>query len=135
MTQPFSSGVVRLYSVSDGGKPGERPREALTEKVKLCYEEQYLGLNRYYSGKQNQVKIDRVIRAPRHRGISSQDMARTEDGALYRINLVQPVIDVYPPSMDLTLCRIEQDYEGEEDNGLAREDSRGPSGGDGQGKS
>ena len=130
VTQPFSSGVVRLYSVTDGGEPGERPREVLTEKVKLCYEEQHLGLQRYYSGRQNQVKIERVIRAPRRGDISSQDMASTEDGTLYRIDLVQPVLDVYPPSMDLTLCRMEQDFSGEEDDGLAREDSQSPSGGD-----
>lgn len=123
--------------MSDGGAPGGRPKEELSEKVKLPYEEQYLGLNRYYSARQNQVKIDRVIRVPRHRDISSQDMAGTEDGALYRIDLVQPVMEVYPPCMDLTLCRIEQGDENEEgqDGGLVREDSRGPSGGDGQGKS
>ena len=38
-------------------------------------------------------------------------MAITEDGEQYRIDLVQTVTDVYPPSMDLTLARIEQKYE------------------------
>ena len=35
--------------------------------------------------------------------ITNQMAARTEDGTLYRIDLVQTVPDVYPPSLDLTL--------------------------------
>ena len=34
-----------------------------------------------------------------------------EDGKQYRIDLVQAVTEVYPPSVDLTLARIEQKFE------------------------
>lgn len=111
ITQNFSDGVVTVYSISDTAKPGYKPRESLVEKAKLRYEERRLGLQRYYAGKQNQVKIQRVIRTPRAGNVSSQDVAVTEDGSRYRIDLVQTIQDVYPPSQDLTLVLMEQDCE------------------------
>ena len=43
--------------------------------------------------------------------VSSQDVAVTQDGRQYRIDLVQRVQDVSPPSMDLTLAKVEQRWE------------------------
>ena len=71
----------------------------------------YKRQQRYYEGRQNQAQIERVLRVPRVPGVSSQDVAVTEDGKQYRIDLVQTTIDVFPESMDLTLLRIEQKYE------------------------
>ena len=42
--------------------------------------------------------------------ISTQDVAVTEDGRQYRVDWVQSVRDVYPPSVDLTLAAVEQGY-------------------------
>lgn len=111
VTQPFDDGMVTVYAVTDDAAPGMRPVEKLTAKVKLRYQEQRLGLQRYYAGQQNQVQIERVIRVPRAPGISSQDVAITEDGRQYRIDLVQSTLDVYPPCLDLTLAKIVQEYE------------------------
>lgn len=86
--------------------PGKMPQETLTEKVKLHYGEQRLGINRYYAGMQNQIQVERVIRVQRRPDITNQDAAVTEDGKRYRINMVQTVPDVYPPSYDLTLARV-----------------------------
>ena len=108
ITQDYNDGLVEICTVTDAAEPGRMPVERLALKIKLCYEERSLGLQRYYSGKQNQVEVQRVIRTPRRKEVSSQDVAVTEDGVQYRIDLVQPVIGVYPPSMDLTLTRIEQ---------------------------
>ena len=44
-------------------------------------------------------------------GVSNQDVAIMEDGQRYRIDSVQHVPDVYPPCMDLTLAKVEQEYE------------------------
>ena len=52
-----------------------------------------------------------MIRVPRFSAVSSQDVAVTEDGKQYRVDLVQIVTDVFPASMDLTLSRIDQKYE------------------------
>lgn len=114
--------MVTVYAVTDSGPPGGLPVEKPVKKAVLRYEERRLGLQRYYEGKQNQVEVERVLRTPRRKGVSSQDLAVTEDGQQYRIDLVQIATDVYPPSMDLTLTRIAQKYDvsnsdtGEEDS-------------------
>ena len=121
ITQGYNDGVVTVYAVTDAGPPGGLPVEKPAKKAVLRYEERRLGLQRYYQGKQNQVEVERVLRTPRRKGVSSQDLAVTEDGQQYRIDLVQSAADVYPPSMDLTLVRIAQKYDmskldtGEED--------------------
>ena len=111
VTQAYNAGVVTGYAVTDAGPPGGLPVEKPVKKVVLRYEERRLGLQRYYEGKQNQVEVERVLRTPRRKGVSSQDLAVTEDGQQYRIDLVQSATDVYPPSMDLTLTRITQKYD------------------------
>ena len=113
VTQCFSDGVVTVYAVEDTARPGYAPVPRLVQpaKVTLRYEEQQLGINRLYSGRQNQVEIERVIRVPRVPGVSNQDAAVTEDGRQYRIDSVQSALDVYPPSMDLTLVRVVQQFD------------------------
>ena len=74
-------------------------------------QEQRLGLQRYYQSKQNLIDVERVVRTPRTGTVSSQDMAITEDGKRYRVELVQTVEGVYPPSVDITLAKIEQRFE------------------------
>lgn len=113
ITQNFSDGVVTIYAVTDSAAPGYQPVPKLVQppKVVLRYEEQRLGLQRYYEGRQNQVQIERVIRTPRAGGVTSQDVAITEDGRQYRIDLVQTTDNIYPPSQDLTLAKIQQTFD------------------------
>ena len=111
VTQAYNDGVVTVYAVTDAARPGYQPKPSLTRKAVLRYEEQRLGIQRFYSGKQNQVELERVIRTPRHGDVTNQDIAVTEDGKQYGIDLVQSVTDVYPASQDITLTKIEQKYE------------------------
>lgn len=111
ITQAYNDGVVTVYAVTAAGPPGGLPVEKPVKKAVLRYEERRLGLQRYYEARQNQVEVERVLRTPRLRGVSSQDLAVTEDGQQYRIDLVQSTDGVYPPSMDLTLTRIVQKYD------------------------
>lgn len=111
ISQTYNSGLLTVYSVTDGAAPGYAPRPVLTERVRLRYEERALGLTRYYSALQNQVRVDKVVRTPRRPEVSPQDVAVTEDGRQYRIELVQTVQDVRPASMDLTLSAVEQVYQ------------------------
>mgnify|MGYP003177884524 FL=1 len=97
--------------MQDGAAPGFRPAPVLALKATLRYQERYLGINRLYSGRQNQVDIQRILRVQKVPGVSNQDVAITEDGQRYRIDSVQHVPDVYPPCMDLTLAKVEQEYE------------------------
>lgn len=107
ISQSFNSGIVTVYSVGDSAEPGYKPVKKLAEKVKLRYEERRLGVQRFYSGMQNQIQIERVIRVPKF-DITNQDIAITEDGKEYRIDLVQKVPDVFPNCLDITLSKIEQ---------------------------
>lgn len=111
ITQPYRDGVVRIYAVTDAAQPGYQPKPALTLVETLFYAERRVGLQRYYSGKQAQVQVERVIRTQTRPAVNPQCIAVTEDGTQYGIELVQQLQDVYPPSMDLTLTRIEQKYE------------------------
>ena len=111
ITQSYRDGVVRIYTVTDVGQPGYQPKPALTLAETMFYEERRVGLQRYYSGKQTQVQVERVIRTQTRPSVNPQCIAVTEDGTQYGIELVQQLQDVYPPSMDFTLVRIEQKYE------------------------
>nr|DAE96544.1 MAG TPA: hypothetical protein [Caudoviricetes sp.] len=111
ITQPYRDGVVRIYTVTDAAQPGYQPKPALTLAETLFYEERRVGLQRYYTSKQAQVQIERVIRTQTRPAVNPQCIAVTEDGTQYGIELVQQLQDVYPPSMDLTLIRIAQKYE------------------------
>ena len=105
ITQAYNDGVVRIYTLTDAARPGYMPQLQATLKTTLRYEEQRLGLQRYYQSKQNMIDVERVVRTPRTGTVSSQDMAITEDG------LVQTAEGVYPPSVDITLAKIEQRFE------------------------
>lgn len=109
ISQTFNDGIVTVYSVEDEAEPGYKPVEKLTKKAELRYEERRLGVQRFYSGMQNQIQIERILRVPKS-NITSQDIAVTEDGKQYRIDLVQKVPDVFPECCDITLSKIEQKF-------------------------
>lgn len=111
ISQTFNSGVVSIFRVVDVGEPGYAPVPRLELRVQLRYEERKLGLIRFYSAKQDQVRVERVLRVPRRPEISPQDVAVTQDGNQYRIELAQMVDGVYPPSLDLTLSSVLQIYD------------------------
>lgn len=104
VTQCYNDGVVVISETSDTASNGLLPVVVKTSKGTLPYQERRLGLQRYYEAKQNQIRVERVIRVPAPSWpITSLDDAQTEDRNNYRIDLVQIVPDVYPPSLDLTL--------------------------------
>ena len=114
ITQSYNDGVVAIHKTEDTARAGYQPVITLVEPAawRLRYAELRLGLQRYYEARQNQVEVERVIRVPRVTGITNQDVAVTEDGRKYRIDMVQSADDVYPPSLDLTLVKISQGVSG-----------------------
>ena len=108
ISQAYNDGVVTIYAVSDEALPGYRPVPKEDQIATLRYAERKLGIQRYFQGQQNQIQIERVIRVPKSVKISNQDIAVTEDGEKYRIDLVQAVEDVFPESFDLTLSKYTQ---------------------------
>lgn len=109
ITQPLSSGTVRICDVINAAEPGYKPVDKLLPKGQLRYENQRVGVQRYYQALQSQIQIDRVIRVQKAFAITSQDVAVTEDGEEYQIRQVQEVLSVWPVCLDLTLTRIEQE--------------------------
>lgn len=110
ISQQYNDGMVKIYTVADSAAAGYQPKEQLKLKFSLAFEERALGINRLYLSRQNNAEIKRVIRVQRV-NISSQDVAITHDGKQFRIDTVQAVQGVYPPSLDLSLKAIEQKFE------------------------
>lgn len=111
VSQPFNSGVATVYFVKDQARPGYQPVEKLQKKARVRFESQRLGISRYYSGRQNQIEIDRVIRIPAACAITNQDVVILHTGEAFRIDMVQEVMDARPKCCDLTLVRYTQKYE------------------------
>jgi hypothetical protein len=110
--QSFNDGVVNIYSVGDIAQPGNMPKEGLTLKVgPLRYKERTVGMGRFYTALQVQARVDQVLRAPQLRSVSAQDIAIPIDGKQYKIIQIQYPEDVDPPVMDLSLERLEADYD------------------------
>lgn len=110
ISQQYNDGVVKIYTVTDSAEPGRQVKEKLELKYTLAFEERALGINRLYLSRQNQAEVERVIRVQRV-NISTQDVAITHDGKQYRVDTVQAVQGVYPPSLDLSLRAVEQKFE------------------------
>ena len=108
--QSYSDGLVRIYSVANAAASGNAPKECLTHRCSLRYEERTVGVTRHYAAMQANDRVDRVLRVPL-RPVSALDVAVPNDGRQYRITLVQRPRDVEPPCLDLTLRRLELDYE------------------------
>jgi hypothetical protein len=110
-TQSFNDGIVKIYTVSDIGIDGGMPTEALTRKRALRYHERTVGLTRFYTARQANVEVKYVLRCPRLRDVSAQDVAIPNYGKQYRIVQVQYPKDIGPPVMDLTLEELLQEYD------------------------
>lgn len=106
ISQTYGDGIVTIYRLEDTAKPGYFPKPEPVEEARLRYEERRLGLTRYYAAKQVNVDVERVLRVPRVGNVAVQDIAVTEDGQEYRIDLIQTVDGVFPPSLDLTLAKV-----------------------------
>ena len=112
VTQDFNDGMLTVYRVTDEAQPGYLPQEKLTKVVSLPYARRKVGLYRYYQAKQEQTRVQKVLRVPEPaQKINRLNKVITEDGEEYRIDLVQTVPDVYPPSLDLTLAAYRQGAE------------------------
>lgn len=106
ISQTYNDGIVKIFTASDGAKPGYQPVIQAKQKHKLPFEEERLGITRLYLGRQDRKEIEKVLRIPRI-NVSTQDLAQTHDGNWYRINSVQSVDDVRPRSLDIALVALE----------------------------
>ena len=110
ITQQYNDGVVKIYAVTDGAKPGYQPDLKPELKYTLRFENRALGINRIYLSRQQQAEIEKVIRVPKV-DISTQDIAIVHDGKQYDIDTVQEAMGVYPASLDLSLRTVTHEIE------------------------
>lgn len=109
VSEVFVDGMVTIYAVTAAAGNGRAPVEVPTPKLRLPYQERKLGIKRAYEAKQNNIHVERVIRVPLPpTAITNQDLATTEDGRKFRIDLVQIMKDSFPPCADLTLVANDQ---------------------------
>ena len=108
----FNDGLVTVYRVKNKAAPGGKPVEELEKKVTLRYTRRTVGIRRHYAALNAGARVDLLLRTWYLPEVSPQDVAvPTQDGRQYRITLVQVPEDASPPVMDLTLERLERDYE------------------------
>lgn len=110
--QTYNDGVLYVHTVGNIAEPGYMPREGLTLKTgPLRYCERTVGMKRFEAAMQNQTRIDLLLRVPQRREVSTHDVAIPNDGHQYRVVRIQYPEDVVPPSMDLSLERIDDAYD------------------------
>lgn len=110
-TQAFNDGIVKIYEVTNTAQDGGMPVECLALKQTLRYKERTVGLSRFWAVAQANVRVSYVLRCPRLRDVSAQDIAVPNDGKQYRIVLMQYPEDIDPPVMDLTLEELNPVYD------------------------
>lgn len=106
----FNDGIAEIYTVDNIAESGNKPKDGLSIKYKLRFSYNTIGVKRNYEAMQAQVKLSELVSIPLHRDISSQDVA-VIFGKQYKIQQVQHKIDTLPPTSQLSLTRLEADYE------------------------
>ena len=106
----FNDGAADFYTVDNTAVPGDKPREGLVLKMHLHFGELSIGVHRYYQAMEAKVRIDRLIRTPMRREISTQDVC-VIGGKQYRILQGQHKKETRPPSSVWTLQGLEHDYD------------------------
>ncbi len=108
----MNDGLVTIYGVQNAASPGKMPKKELERKGQLRFQRRTVGISRHYTALQAGARVDLLLRVPYIGAVSAQDVAvPTIDGKQYRIELIQVPEGEQPPVMDLTLRRLERDYE------------------------
>lgn len=108
----FNDGIVKIYTVKNISKPGDRPKDGLCLKHVLRFNYQTIGIQRNYEAMQAQVKISELISVKMQRDISTQDVAIIgADTTQYDIVQVQHKKDTLPATSLLSLTKLEAKYE------------------------
>lgn len=109
--QTFNDGLVRIYPTVNTAQPGDAAKLTLGEvKCVLRYHTRTVGYARYYAASNANVKIKKLLRCPLVPTVHEQDIAITQDGEQYAIDLIQCPEDIEPKVMDLTLVKVVGKY-------------------------
>lgn len=89
--ETFADGVATFYKKQNVAEPGCLPKTKQVKKLRLCYQQRTVGVQRNYLAHQNQEHIDAVIRTQRVAGLSVLDAVTLngDTGHPYRIRQIQ----------------------------------------------
>lgn len=108
----FNDGVANFYQVGNIAIKGNKPEKGLKQisKVSIRYSEEIVGMSRYWAAKQDNVKIDRMIKLPRVDCINANQVVVLTNGLQYKIKQIQYKKEDIPV-MALSLEEIGELYE------------------------
>lgn len=101
----FNDGVARVCEVSG--------RKIIGEKGSVRFGVRTVGIKRYYEAKVASDKVDRLVSVPYSKQLQRNDLLIIGDEQ-YQIVLLQEKMDTRPPSLYLSLERINILYRKEE---------------------
>ena len=105
------SGVVNIYSVIEAGLNGQMPTRQLRLLERFFFEDRVVCYGGQYAAFGVSQQVDRLIRIDREENIEI-GMVAAIDGLTYRIDNVQHLFDDYNlKCTDLTLSRLEADFD------------------------
>lgn len=93
--ETFNDGVCSFRFIDEEGNAGK-------EKEHLRYGEKTVGAQRYYEAMTNKIQIDRLIRVPYRKWLTTEYLA-VIDGKVYEIEQVQMIPDSYPKTSAVSL--------------------------------
>lgn len=108
--QTYNSGFVDVFETSDGAEVGYQPKVQASHVLRLCYQEQFLGINLVYKSRQDHAEIVKKIRVPRS-PVRVFQLMRDHNGQWFEISLIQKADGVYPESLDISLKAVTADVE------------------------
>lgn len=91
----FNDGIVNICEIDDDGNAGRC-------KEKLRFSEKTVGYNRFYEAMTAKVQIDKLIRVPFQRWLTTEYVA-VIGSDVYEIHQVQTIADSFPKSTALSL--------------------------------
>lgn len=109
----FLDGIVTIFRVDDIAELGDRPKRGIHQVVSLRFADRTIGYKRHYTAMQAMEQIDRLVRVPEHPKITTKQIAII-NGVQYRINALDVNIYTTPRVMDLTLEKLEDCFDVEQ---------------------
>lgn len=98
--QSFSDGICDIYSEDEEGNKQYKYKG-------LGFSNYVLGFKRHFAAAAAQVKTDRVIKIPQVPNVNTHDILEIKNVGIYDIELGQLLYDTNPPSINLTLSKLE----------------------------
>ena len=93
--EKFNDGIVAIHEIDDDGNAGNC-------KEKIRFSEKTVGYNRYYEAMTAKIQIDKLIRVPFQRWLTTEYLA-VIGADVFEIHQAQTIMDSFPKATALSL--------------------------------